>query len=107
MLTIPIASNAVAAPPPNCTGDCRYVEQQLWSILGALAHDLRQPLGVIEICADYLGMLLPEHDPRMRAQLEMMQDQLDEAGRILSEALRLLKSNQRPAKPQSAIAAAS
>ena len=106
MLTIPIPSDAVAGPPPNCTADCRYVEQQLWSILGALVHDLRQPLSVIEICTDYLGMLLPAPDPRVRAQLETMQNQLDEAGRILSDTLRLLQSDQRPAKPQSAVGAA-
>lgn len=61
--------------------------QQLWPMISALVHDLRQPLSVIDACADYLNLVLPDTDHRSRDQLELLQQQVGEANRILHEAL--------------------
>jgi signal transduction histidine kinase len=58
--------------------------------LRGLVHDLRQPLSVIGICADFLNLILPLEDLRARQQLELLQQQVDEANRILSETQRNL-----------------
>ena len=55
--------------------------------LSVLVHDLRQPLSVIDACADYLNMVLPSTDFRARQQLELLQEQIGEANRIMHEAL--------------------
>ena len=56
-------------------------------MMSSLVHDLRQPLSVIDACADYLNLVLPEADNRARQQLELLQEQVSEANRILHEAL--------------------
>lgn len=56
-------------------------------IMSVLVHDLRQPLSVIDACADYLNLVLPAADQRARRQLELLQEQVGEANRILHEAL--------------------
>lgn len=55
--------------------------------MSGLVHDLRQPLSVIDACADYLNLVLPPTDRRAREQLELLQEQVGEANRILHEAL--------------------
>jgi K+-sensing histidine kinase KdpD len=61
--------------------------QRVWPIISGLVHDLRQPLSVIDACADYLNLVLPATDLRARQQLELLQEQVGEANRILHEAL--------------------
>ena len=63
------------------------VHQQLSALVSSLVHDLRQPLSVIEACADYLDLILPASDPRTRQQLELLQQQIGDANRIMHEAL--------------------
>ncbi|HTQ56295.1 MAG TPA: histidine kinase dimerization/phospho-acceptor domain-containing protein [Bryobacteraceae bacterium] len=61
--------------------------QPMTAVLSTLVHDLRQPLSVIEACADYLDLVLPPEDPRTRQQLELLQQQVGDANRIMHEAL--------------------
>jgi len=61
--------------------------QEMTAVLSALVHDLRQPLSVIEACADYLDLVLPDTDLRTREQLELLQQQVSDANRIMHEAL--------------------
>jgi len=63
------------------------LEQQVCTIVGTLVHDLSQPLSVIEACADYLNLVLPDTDHRARGQLELLQRQVADASRIMHEAL--------------------
>ena len=56
-------------------------------MISGLVHDLRQPLSVIDACADYLNLVLPDTDERAREQLDLLQQQVGEANRILHEAL--------------------
>jgi signal transduction histidine kinase len=65
--------------------------------VGTIIHDLRQPLSVIEMCADYLILILPSDQEQARRQIAMMQQQVGQASRILCDALRLLDADQRPA----------
>lgn len=61
--------------------------QQTFPIISGLVHDLRQPLSIIEACADYLDLILPQADRRSRQQLQLLEQQIGEANRILHEAL--------------------
>src|SRR5579871_2280874 len=69
-------------PPPSLPTD-----QQVAAIVSGLVHDVRQPLSVIEACADYLNLVLPETDQRSRRQLELLQRQVGEVSRILHDAM--------------------
>jgi signal transduction histidine kinase len=77
-------------PPP---------QSGVWSAMSGLAHDLRQPLSVIEACADYLNLVLPPTDHRARQQLQLLEQQVGEANRILHEALLKLHYSDEPAEP--------
>jgi len=70
-----------------------------WPLVSGLVHDLRQPLSVIDACADYLNLVLPATDRRARQQLELLQQQVGEANRILHEALLKLHYADTPAEP--------
>jgi signal transduction histidine kinase len=61
--------------------------QNVLPIMSILVHDLRQPLSVIDACADYLNLVLPATDHRARQQLELLQEQIGEANRIMHAAL--------------------
>lgn len=63
------------------------LQQRVQPIMSVLIHDLRQPLSVIDACADYLNLVLPPTDRRARQQLELLQQQVGEANRIMHEAL--------------------
>jgi signal transduction histidine kinase len=65
----------------------------MWVVLSGILHDIRQPLSVIEICADYLSMILPETEPRARQQLELLHEQVGDADRVIGAALDRLKSH--------------
>jgi K+-sensing histidine kinase KdpD len=96
MLNLPLASEMAA--PGMARGSGQF-QQQL--ILSGLAHDIRQPLSVIEVCVDYLDLVLPECDPETRLQLELLRQQVDNANRLICEALRQWKVTYGAAAPAS------
>jgi len=57
------------------------------SLLCGLAHDLRQPLATIDTCACYLEMLVPEEEQRIRRHLALIQEEVENAERILAQAV--------------------
>lgn len=52
-----------------------------------LAHDLRQPLGSIEVIACYLEMRLSPEQTDLREYVLKLQDLVEETNQILSRAL--------------------
>ena len=86
MLTLPLVSEIAAQGMARSAG---LFQQQF--ILSGLAHDIRQPLSVIEVCVDYLDLVLPECEPETRQQLELLRQQVDDANRLICEALRQWK----------------
>jgi signal transduction histidine kinase len=56
------------------------------STLQELAHDLSQPLTVIETTAYCLELMLPEDDPAIAEHLRRIRQQVEVASRILSAA---------------------
>lgn len=56
-------------------------------VLAALVHDLRQPLGTLEYSACYLELLLGEAQETVQDQLRIIQQQLDLAARLLTDAV--------------------
>jgi signal transduction histidine kinase len=63
------------------------VQQQVWTIVCGLVHDLRQPLSVIDACADYLNLVVPDTNLPAHRQLELLQQQVSEANRVMHDAL--------------------
>jgi signal transduction histidine kinase len=55
-------------------------------LLVDLVHELRQPLSTLEYSACYLQMLLSEAQGTVQQQLRILQQQIDFATRLLSEA---------------------
>ncbi len=55
-------------------------------LIAELVHDLRQPLGTLEYSACCLQILLVESHAAVQQQLRVMQQQIDLASRLLSEA---------------------
>ena len=53
-----------------------------------LAHDLRQPLGILEACASVLELVLPSAETRAREHIREMHRQLDLAGDIIDQTVR-------------------
>jgi signal transduction histidine kinase len=51
-----------------------------------VVHELRQPLGNIELTAYYLNLLLGEPKGKVLEQLRAIEEQVDRASLILSEA---------------------
>jgi signal transduction histidine kinase len=91
----------ISAPLPDA------LQQRVWPNMSGLVHDLRQPLSVIDACADYLNLVLPANDRRARQQLELLQQQVGEANRILHEALLQSHYADAAAKPAAAPGATS
>src|SRR5262249_37814806 len=56
------------------------------NLLCEVVHDLRQPLGNIEISAYLLQQLLADAPPQVREHLNTIERQVDLAVRILNEA---------------------
>ena len=65
----------------NCSGRADTQE-----FLADLVHDLRQPLGTLEYSACYLQMLLGESQEAIQQQLRIIQQQIDLATQLLTEA---------------------
>jgi signal transduction histidine kinase len=93
---MPILSPDISADP---------LPQNVLPIMSILVHDLRQPLSVIDACADYLNLVLPATDHRARRQLELLQQQIGEANRIMHAALLSLHYADAPPEPEPAGAA--
>lgn len=75
------------------------------AMLTGLIHDLRQPLSVIEMCADCLNLILPEDDPA-RQYLDVLRQQVEETSGILCETLRSLAPAYTVSHPEPASAPA-
>jgi signal transduction histidine kinase len=65
-------------------------------VLGAVAHDLRQPLSNIETIAYYLSLVLPKHDPKIQEQLQRIRELVQETNEILSNGIRLQGHGEAP-----------
>jgi signal transduction histidine kinase len=68
------------------------------AMLGAIAHELRQPLSNIEAIAYYLSMVLPPGDAKLQAQLARIRELVEQSNWILSSGLRLAAAA--PSSPQ-------
>jgi signal transduction histidine kinase len=95
-----MASTAPAVALPLSDPDDPHVS----AMVSTLVHDLRQPLSVIEACADYLDLVLPATDLRIRQQLELLQEQVTDANRIMHEALVMLHFGDAEPRPLTASA---
>lgn len=80
MFTIPVDPDNVSL------GGSKNIESDP-QLLSGLVHDLRQPLSVIQTCADFLNLVLPQHESRARQQVELLRQQVDDANRLLCAAL--------------------
>jgi hypothetical protein len=81
---------------PNATPS---VQQQVWTIMCGLVHDLRQPLSVIEACADYLDLVVPAGNTPAHRQLELLQQQVAEASRLMQDVLMQMNGGEVRRKP--------
>ncbi len=68
------------------------------AIVRHLTHELRQPLSTIESIGYYLQMVLPTSDTKARHQLGKLQQAIEQASWILSDAVHFLQSS--PPKPE-------
>jgi nitrogen-specific signal transduction histidine kinase len=87
MLTLTLDSQTTLTAASAATDPTINAPRAAWSVLSGLAHDLRQPLSIIEACADYLDLILPREDLRSRAQIVLVRQQVADANRILGDAL--------------------
>ncbi|MBZ5593801.1 MAG: hypothetical protein LAP39_16305 [Acidobacteriia bacterium] len=60
-------------------------------VLADFAHQLRQPLSVLEALAAYLDLITSAEDVRVHEQLRMMHSEIDHADQILREGLVTLR----------------
>lgn len=93
--------------PPDCPPAPRYTEALLLTeanpriadtatIVGQLAHELRQPLSAMEAITYYLHLTVVK-DPNARQQIDKLRQLIEQAGWILSDAVHYLQSA--PARP--------
>ncbi|MEO7144493.1 MAG: hypothetical protein ABI165_13425 [Bryobacteraceae bacterium] len=61
-------------------------------IVGHIAHELRQPLSTIESIAYYLGLVLQTEQPKVRRQLEKLQQLVEQSNWIVSNAVYLTQA---------------
>jgi signal transduction histidine kinase len=88
MFTAPdVASAGVAREHTSGTERSLRSEHEEWAILSGLTHDLRQPLSIIDACADYLKLVLHPGEEGALDKIEIIQQQAAEANRILRDAL--------------------
>ena len=59
-------------------------------VLADFAHQLRQPLSVLEALAFYLGLITSPADDRVHEQLQKVHSEIANADRILREGVRIL-----------------
>ena len=88
--------------PPDCPPAPRYTEALLLTeanprvadtatIVGQLAHELRQPLSAMEAITYYLHLTVVK-DPNARQQIDKLRQLIEQAGWILSDAVHYLQS---------------
>ena len=78
--------------------DRKETERLLYNVV----HDLRTPLGNIEICAYLLGRKLVEPDDEIREYISAIQRQVADAERILRDAItEVHRQAIQPAEPES------
>lgn len=70
----------------------------LGQLAGGVAHELRNPLGVISNAVYYLQIVLPDATPKTREYLEIIQTRVFEAERIITALLNFARS--RPLQPE-------
>ena len=80
---------------PDPTVPASVSQDESPEALADLIHGLRQPLSTIEACAFYLSLVLPQDDAKCREQVERIEQQVAEAGRILMEAARYARASVR------------
>ena len=56
------------------------------ALLRDLVHDLRQPLANIDTCACLLEILVPDEEQRIRRHLALIQQEVENAERLLAQA---------------------
>ena len=71
------------------------VARHLRGCVAQLAHDLRQPLSIIETCAYLIETRLPDADGLTREQLELVLAQIEEISRLLDQTLRASQEGER------------
>ncbi|MFZ1059523.1 MAG: cache domain-containing protein, partial [Candidatus Rokuibacteriota bacterium] len=59
----------------------------LGQLAGGVAHELRNPLGVVKNSVYYLKMVLPEEEERVRKHLQILEREVGTAGRIVTDLL--------------------
>lgn len=82
-----------AAPAKAETRDTGTSPYETTAVVRHLAHELRQPLSTIESIAYYLGIILPRQDLKARQQVEKLQEVVQQAGWILSDAVHFLQAS--------------
>jgi len=69
----------------------KLVRQESLAVLGhlagAMAHELRNPLGAISNAAYFLNMIIEEPDPEVKEMLEIMEKEVRTSERIISSLL--------------------
>ena len=65
-------------------------QSQCEDMLADFAHELRQPLSVLEALTSYLDLIITTKDPRVDEQLQRMHSEIGHADQILREGLRTL-----------------
>jgi signal transduction histidine kinase len=68
------------------------------AVVRHMAHELRQPLSTIESIAYYLDIVMPQTDAKARRQVEKLQQVVQQAGWIISDAVHFLQAS--PPSPQ-------
>ncbi len=69
------------------------------AIMQHLAHELRQPMSTIESIAYYLSIVIPREDSRFSAQLQRLQEQIQQINGILDDTIYYLGASPRYPRP--------
>jgi signal transduction histidine kinase len=84
---------AILILPPSKEFKMRSLAtSQVEEIFLNIMHDLRQPLGNIELSVSYLNLLLGEPRGKLQEQIHNIEEQVERASRILSAATALFVS---------------
>ena len=62
------------------------------AFVAGLAHELRQPLSVVETSAYLLQLILPPEDVRAREHVRRIYENIEHAHRVIAHALETMKS---------------
>ena len=81
------------APARSDAGSLTPGSHETAAVIRHVAHELRQPLSTIEAIAYYLSMVLPRQDARARRQVEKLQQVIQQANWILSDAVHFLQAS--------------